>query len=102
MKNPPKISQDKLDARLVQELPSWEFCLKHNAIERDFERENFVDCVAFISKIAEAAEAADHHPDLLLHDYKFVRVMLSTHSAGGVTENDFQLASVIESLQRKS
>jgi len=48
--------------------------------------------------VAEAAEAANHHPDILVHDYKHVRLTLSTHSAGGITANDFALAATIDEI----
>jgi len=48
--------------------------------------------------VAAAANAADHHPDILVHDYKHVRLTLSTHSEGGITENDFALATTIDGL----
>ena len=48
--------------------------------------------------VADAANAADHHPDILVHGYKHVRLTLSTHSAGGITENDFSLAAAIDAL----
>ena len=57
------------------------------------------DASTFISAIAPIANAQDHHPDLLLHDYKMVRVMLSTHSAKGITQKDFTLARAIDGLQ---
>jgi len=98
MKESKKLTQDVVELKLAQELSGWEYCEKHNAIEKDFLRKNFLDCVSFIQHIAKAAEAADHHPDLLLHDYKKVRVMLSTHDAGGITQNDFDLAATIEKL----
>ena len=65
-------------------------------IAREFERADFADAIAFVQRVAELAEAANHHPDILVHDYKHVRVTLSTHSVGGLTERDFQLAGQID------
>ena len=93
-----RLSKEEVTAELTALGPEWEFCEKHNAIEKDFTRKNFLDSVSFIEKIAPLAEKADHHPDLLLHDYKSVRVILTTHSAHGITENDFALARAIESI----
>jgi 4a-hydroxytetrahydrobiopterin dehydratase len=65
-------------------------------IEKTFVRADFRDAVAFIHRIADEAERMDHHPDILLHKYKHIRVMLTTHSAGGITPNDLDLARTIE------
>jgi len=62
------------------------------AIERDFEFADFAAALAFVDRVGEAAEAANHHPDILLHGWNKVRLTLSTHSAGGLTEADFDLA----------
>jgi 4a-hydroxytetrahydrobiopterin dehydratase len=67
-------------------------------IEKTYARKNFLDASAFIQQIAGVAESQDHHPDLLLHSYKNVKVMISTHSAAGITQNDFDLARAIEKL----
>lgn len=80
-------------------LPEWqESC---GAIIRDFTLANFREALRFINEIGERAEAADHHPDLLLHDYRRVKVTLTTHSAGGLTVNDFALARQIDALFRQ-
>jgi len=49
-----------------------------------------------VNRVAELAEAANHHPDILVHDYKHVRLTLSTHAAGGLTQRDFELAAKID------
>jgi 4a-hydroxytetrahydrobiopterin dehydratase len=54
--------------------------------------------MALANAVADAANAANHHPDILVHGYKHVRLTLSTHSAGGVTENDLALARTIDGL----
>lgn len=74
----------------------WTF--SGQTIERTFVRKNFMDAVKFISLIAPLAESRDHHPDLLLSSYKNVKVMLSTHSAGGVTSKDLELARAIDNI----
>jgi 4a-hydroxytetrahydrobiopterin dehydratase len=79
-------------------LSGWTLSAGKPQIEKTFVRSNFVDATGFIQKIAEIAERHDHHPDILLFDYKNVRVMLSTHSAGGVTQKDFDVAKEIDRL----
>jgi 4a-hydroxytetrahydrobiopterin dehydratase len=93
------LSKDVVAVELVEIGNGWEFCEKHNAIEKDYARKDFSDATAFIGSIAPIANAQDHHPDVLLHDYKMVRIMLSTHSAKGITQNDFTLARAIDGLQ---
>jgi 4a-hydroxytetrahydrobiopterin dehydratase len=67
-------------------------------IERELEFRDFAAAVEFVDRVAEAAEAANHHPDILLHGWNKVRLTLSTHSQGGLTEADFTLAQQIGQL----
>jgi 4a-hydroxytetrahydrobiopterin dehydratase len=67
------------------------------AIVRVFERPSFADAIAFVVRIGFLAEAASHHPDLDLR-WRTVRVELSTHSAGGITDQDFDLARAIDEV----
>ena len=84
-----KIAADKAKRRL-QKLKGWK--LDGDAIKRQFTFAGFPDAVAFIVRLGFVAEAADHHPDLLVN-YKRVTVTYSTHSAGGLTEKDFEGAA---------
>ncbi|HYM54111.1 MAG TPA: 4a-hydroxytetrahydrobiopterin dehydratase [Solirubrobacteraceae bacterium] len=68
------------------------------SIVREWTFADFAAAIAFVNRVAEAAEAADHHPDILLHGWNKVRLTLSTHSEGGLTDSDFRLASRIEDL----
>ena len=65
---------------------------------RDYEFEDFAGAMAFVNKVADAAEEANHHPDILVHGWNKVRLTLSTHSEGGVTEADHALAAAIDAL----
>ncbi len=67
-------------------------------LTRDFELADFAAAIAFVDKVAELAEEANHHPDILIHGYKRVRLTLSTHSEGKVTEKDHALAERIDAL----
>jgi 4a-hydroxytetrahydrobiopterin dehydratase len=80
-----KIATDEARTRL-QKLPGWE--LDGEAITRQFTFGGFPEAVAFVVRLAFEAEAADHHPDILMR-YKRVRLTYSTHSEGGLTEKDF-------------
>lgn len=69
---------------------------ENNKLVKEFELENFEDAVSFVNQIMPLAEAADHHPDVLIHSYKKVKVMLFTHSEGKITEKDYNLAQQID------
>jgi 4a-hydroxytetrahydrobiopterin dehydratase len=84
-----KMSSDEANRR-AQKLPGWE--LDGAAIKRKFTFAGFPDAVAFVVRLGFTAEAADHHPDLLVN-YKRVTVTYSTHSAGGLTDKDFDGAA---------
>ncbi|MDP4200840.1 MAG: 4a-hydroxytetrahydrobiopterin dehydratase [Bacteroidota bacterium] len=92
-----RLSTEQITAKLTP-LTGWSYNSAKPQIEKNFERKDFVDSTSFIQEIAEIAERHDHHPDLLLHDYKYVQVMLSTHSAGGITQSDFDVAQEIDRI----
>lgn len=77
------------------DLPGWE--LVDGAITKQFGLGGFPGAVAFVVRLSYAAEAANHHPDLDIR-YDKVRVTLSTHSEGGVTAKDVDLARAVEEL----
>jgi 4a-hydroxytetrahydrobiopterin dehydratase len=67
------------------------------ALIGEWKFEDFAEALAFVNKVGEAAEAADHHPDITIK-WNRVRLTLSTHSAGTVTKKDFALAKEISAL----
>jgi 4a-hydroxytetrahydrobiopterin dehydratase len=67
------------------------------ALERTYELGSFADAIAFVNRVAELAEAENHHPDLVV-SYRKVTLRWTTHSAGGVTERDRELADRSDSL----
>ena len=71
---------------------------KIDAIVRDLERSDFAGAMAFVNAVAGLAEAANHHPDILIHGWNKVRLTLSTHSADGLTQSDLDLARGIDGL----
>ena len=77
----------------LAELPGW--VLEAGEISREYRLDSFGGAIAFVVRLSYAAEAADHHPDLDIR-YSRVRVALSTHSEGGVTAQDLDLARTIE------
>jgi 4a-hydroxytetrahydrobiopterin dehydratase len=75
--------------------PDWRE--EDGALVREFEFPSFADAIGFVDRIAEAADAANHHPDIDIR-YRRVLVRWTTHSAGGITERDHQLAAQTSAL----
>jgi 4a-hydroxytetrahydrobiopterin dehydratase len=67
-------------------------------IVREWRFEDFGAAMAFVNGVAEAAESANHHPDILVHGWNKVRLSLTNHSAGGLTDADFEMAALIDGL----
>jgi 4a-hydroxytetrahydrobiopterin dehydratase len=88
------LSGQEIDDRLA----TSEWHRQGEAIVREWKLEDFAQALAFVNRVAEVAEAANHHPDILLHSWNKVRLELSTHSQGGLTEADFDLAGRIDRL----
>jgi 4a-hydroxytetrahydrobiopterin dehydratase len=86
------------DHEIEQRLAGTEWTRDGQAIVRERKLADFPAAIAFVNRVAEAAEQADHHPDILVHGWNRVRLELSTHSAGGLTEADFALAERIDRL----
>lgn len=80
----------------IETLKGWEYLDKQ--IIKEFKLNDFKEALAFVNKVGDAAEAMDHHPNILMHSWNKVKITISTHSEGGVTNKDFQLAEKIESL----
>ena len=92
-----KMDSDEI-ARRVAEMPGWTLDTsgdRGDAITKTFTFHDFAHAVQFVNRVADAAEDADHHPDLDIRFNK-VRVRLTTWDAGGITENDFALTDPIE------
>ena len=90
-------SSDRLSDIAIQralgQLPGWS--RRGEVLTKTFTFPTYLAGIAFVNRAAEAAEAADHHPDL---DVRYAKVVcsLSTHSAGGITQQDLDLAQVLE------
>jgi 4a-hydroxytetrahydrobiopterin dehydratase len=69
-----------------------------NALTKTFSFKRFKGAVAFVNRVAQAAEEANHHPDIHLEGYKNVRIVLTTHLTGGVSDADVGLAKRIDAL----
>lgn len=80
----------------LSSLTDWE--LKGKSLRRTKKLENFVEAIAFVNKLVEPAEAANHHPDISI-SYNEVIINLTSHDAGGLTQKDFDLAKVISQIE---
>ena len=84
-----KLSEDEINT-LLERASEWSAVSE--AIQRTFQFADFRASMRFVNRVAEAAEAAQHHPDILIR-YDKVTLTLATHDAGGITEKDFELAA---------
>lgn len=88
------LSDEEIERRLG-DLPGWE--RDGDALVREFERGDFIGSVRFVDSIVPPAEELGHHPDIEI-SWATVRVRITTHSEGGLTDADFQLANRIDAL----
>ena len=84
----------------LQELSEWRLAGNAKRIEAGYRMKNFISAVKLIQKIAAIAEKEDHHPDIHLTGYRNLKIELSTHAIGGLSENDFILAAKISRLPK--
>jgi 4a-hydroxytetrahydrobiopterin dehydratase len=84
------------DAEIEQRLEGSQWRREGKTIVRDYSLADFVSAIELVDRVADEAEAVNHHPDILVHGWNKVRLTLSTHSAGGLTDADFALAERID------
>jgi 4a-hydroxytetrahydrobiopterin dehydratase len=84
-----------IDERLTS-LDGWR--REGDAIVRDLQFPDFAAAMAYVNEVADAAEAANHHPDILVHGWNKVRLTVTNHSVGGLTQADFDLAATIDAM----
>lgn len=89
------LSQTEIQGKL-RGLPGWEL-IKGKSIQKKFTFGDFKAALAFVNQVGETAEKSDHHPDIIIN-YNKVTLTLWTHTAGGLTNKDFDLASHIEKI----
>lgn len=87
-----KLSTDEISTA-IETVPEWSEV--NGEITRTFQFDDFVQAMAFVNRVADAAEAAEHHPDMLIR-YNKVTLTVSTHDAGGITRKDFDLARTVD------
>lgn len=86
------------DEQITAELEDSAWRREGDALVRDWRCTDFAAAIALVERVAELAEAADHHPDILVHGWNKVRLTLSTHSEGGITAADVALARQLETV----
>jgi 4a-hydroxytetrahydrobiopterin dehydratase len=86
------------DEQIAAGLEGREWRREGDALVRDWRFADFAAAIAFVERVAEMAEASNHHPDILVHGWNKVRLTLSTHSEGGITAADIALAQRLDSL----
>jgi 4a-hydroxytetrahydrobiopterin dehydratase len=87
------------DDEIASRLEDSEWQREGDEIVRELKFEDFAAAMAFVNRVAEEAEEANHHPDILVHGWNRVRLSLTNHSAGGLTDADFEMASRIDGLR---
>lgn len=91
-----QLSENEIRYRL-DKLIGWYFL--DNQILRDYQFKDFKEALVFVNKVGDEAETMDHHPDILLYSWNKVKISISTHSEGGITNKDFLLAEKIELMR---
>jgi 4a-hydroxytetrahydrobiopterin dehydratase len=92
-----KLSTSDIDARLSS-VPGW--ACEGDVLTRQFTFKGYPDAIAFVTRLAFDAEAADHHPDLLI-SYRRVTVAWTSHDQGGITEKDFEGVRKADEIARR-
>jgi 4a-hydroxytetrahydrobiopterin dehydratase len=92
-----KLNQNQINSNLSK-LSDWSF--ENESISKQFQFKDFIEALSFVNAVGLEAEKMDHHPDILMFAWNKVKITISTHSAGGVTENDFSLAQKIEERKK--
>ncbi len=88
------LTDDEIAMRVATS--DWEH--EGDEIVREWKFADFAAAVAFVGRVADAAEEANHHPDILVHGWNKVTLTLTTHDTGGLTENDHKMAARIDEL----
>ena len=88
------LGDDEISSRLRP--LAWE--REGDEIVREWRLDNFAEAIAFVNKVADVAEDADHHPDIFVHGWNKVRLALTNHAAGGLTDADFVVAARFDEL----
>jgi 4a-hydroxytetrahydrobiopterin dehydratase len=89
------LTHDQIEQRL-RDREGWR--REGDEIVRDWKLQDFAAAISFVERVAELAEQLNHHPDILVHGWNRVRLSITNHAAGGLTDADFALAARIDGL----
>ena len=92
-----KLNKVQIDANLSK-FPGWTF--ENVSISKQFQFKDFIEALSFVNAVGLESEKMDHHPDILMFAWNKVKITISTHNAGGVTDKDFSLAQKIEERKK--
>lgn len=90
------LSNEEIEKKLAS-LSGW--MMEAKQITKQYQFKDFAEALSFVNKVGSEAEKMDHHPDIFIHSWNKVKITISTHSEGGITKKDFQLAEKIEGLK---
>ena len=92
-----KLNKDQINSNLSK-FAGWTF--ENDSISKQFQFKDFIEALSFVNAVGLEAEKMDHHPDILMFSWNKVKITISTHSEGGVTDKDFSLAQKIEERKK--
>lgn len=95
----PQLAADQIE-ELAKRVPDWS--VEDGKLTREVQTKNFRAALALVNALGEIAEDENHHPDLLIHGWNHVRIELYTHTAHGISENDFIMAAKFDRLISES
>ena len=95
----PPLVEDKVK-QLLPQVPGWE--LEEGKLVRRFKFQNFKEAIAFVNKVADLAEAENHHPNISIFGYRNVKLTFYTHAINGLSENDFIMSAKVNKIAPKS
>jgi len=91
-----KLSKEDIIEKLGKLNEDWR--VAGETLVREIELKDFTETIAKVNAIADEAEEMNHHPDLAIHDYNKLKISISTHAIGGLTQKDFKLAAKIDKI----
>ena len=89
--------EDKKVQELIKEVPEW--MLEEGKVVRRFKFKNFREAIAFANKVADLAEAENHHPNISIFGWNKVKLIFFTHAIKGLSENDFIMAAKVNQIR---
>lgn len=96
--NEARLDQNAL-ASLLESGAGWR--RDRNTLTKTFTFKGFNGAMAFANRVAEAANAANHHPDIHIEGYRTVRIVLTTHATGGISDADLEMAKAVDDAEKK-